>query len=48
ICVSITVSLGISSFPKNSSDITELLKNADDALYQAKNSGRNCVMVSER
>jgi len=45
VCVSISASFGIASFPQNSSNIMELLKNADDALYDAKNSGRNCVKV---
>ena len=35
-----TASVGITLFPDDSSDPDTLLKNADMALYQAKNSGR--------
>ncbi|MFM7191570.1 MAG: GGDEF domain-containing protein, partial [Microcystaceae cyanobacterium] len=42
---SVTVSLGITSFPELSSQIDELLKTADIALYQAKAGGRNQVIV---
>lgn len=48
VCVSVTASLGLASFPQNASDTIDLIKNADDALYDAKNSGRNCVKVSEK
>jgi diguanylate cyclase (GGDEF)-like protein len=34
-------SIGISLFPDDGQDITTLLKNADSALYQAKEQGRN-------
>ncbi|HEY3301173.1 MAG TPA: EAL domain-containing protein [Methylophilaceae bacterium] len=37
----ITVSIGISTFPKDSSDIDGLMKYADTAMYQAKKKGRN-------
>jgi PleD family two-component response regulator len=30
-------------WPKNSNDVTEVFKMADNKLYQAKNSGRNCI-----
>jgi diguanylate cyclase (GGDEF)-like protein len=39
--VFISASLGISLFPQDGSDPEELLKNADAALYHAKDSGRN-------
>lgn len=38
--VRITLSFGISTFIKNESE-TSFIKKADDALYKAKNSGRN-------
>lgn len=41
----ISVSLGVSSYPKNSSNADELIKNSDAALYQAKNNGRNCYVI---
>lgn len=39
----ITMSIGISSFPDDSTDPIELVEMADSALYRAKNSGRNKV-----
>ncbi len=38
-----TVSIGAVLFDKNNSGIDELLKQADIAMYEAKNSGRNTV-----
>lgn len=43
ISVSVTVSFGVSSFPECASNENQLVRFADDALYKAKNSGRNCV-----
>ena len=39
----ITMSFGVATFPDDGSDANTLLKYADDALYRAKNSGRNAV-----
>ncbi|NOZ13352.1 MAG: diguanylate cyclase [Acidobacteria bacterium] len=36
-----TISLGISVFPDDTDDIWEAIRLADEALFQAKNSGRN-------
>jgi diguanylate cyclase (GGDEF)-like protein len=41
----ITVSVGISSFPENGRSEEELVSVADQALYQAKGSGKNLVRV---
>ncbi|GKT11415.1 MAG: hypothetical protein ISEC1_P0379 [Thiomicrorhabdus sp.] len=37
----VTTSIGISSFPTDGYDANSLLKNADIAMYQAKNLGKN-------
>ena len=39
----ITVSIGISCFPQHGYDVDSLIRAADSALYEAKNSGRDCV-----
>lgn len=40
-----TLSLGVATFPKDASDKTHLIACADQALYQAKRSGRNQTVV---
>lgn len=40
----VTVSIGVSSFPKNGSTGELILKSADTALFQAKEQGRDCVV----
>lgn len=39
----VTSSIGVSLYPHDGADIDTLLKNADVAMYQAKNAGRNSV-----
>jgi diguanylate cyclase (GGDEF)-like protein len=39
--VNVTTSIGITFYPTDNSDTARLLKNADIAMYQAKDSGRN-------
>lgn len=39
----VTISAGVASFPEAGGNFTELLRVADDALYRAKQSGRNRV-----
>jgi diguanylate cyclase (GGDEF)-like protein/PAS domain S-box-containing protein len=41
----ITVSIGVASVTDEMSGIDDLLRNADAAMYRAKNSGRNCARV---
>ncbi|MEO6023311.1 MAG: diguanylate cyclase [Burkholderiales bacterium] len=42
----ISVSLGVASFPHHGKSWQEVIKQADKALYVAKQSGRNQVMVA--
>jgi diguanylate cyclase (GGDEF)-like protein len=37
----VTVSVGISVYPKDGSDVEEMVRNADTAMYHAKRNGRN-------
>ncbi len=42
-----TVSLGVAAFPENGSDIDELVRVADRAMYAAKAAGGNCVSIGD-
>ncbi|WP_159887229.1 sensor domain-containing diguanylate cyclase [Paenibacillus puerhi] len=44
----VTVSIGMAGFPSDSTNIQELFQFADRALYQAKQTGRNRVVVHSR
>lgn len=46
----VTISVGVSVFPSHGRDIHELIDKADQALYWAKQAGRNrvCVYESEK
>jgi diguanylate cyclase (GGDEF)-like protein len=44
----ITLSLGVSIFPKHGALWEDVLRAADVALYQAKANGRDQVVVAER
>jgi len=46
--VSVTTSIGISIFPQDGESADALLKNADSAMYQAKDSGRNNYQFYEK
>lgn len=41
--ITVTVSLGVALFPQDGDATEALISRADGALYEAKNSGRNCV-----
>lgn len=46
-CGTVTVSIGVSTYPENSTSTKTLMKLADDALYQAKHKGRDRVVVAK-
>lgn len=41
--VRVTVSIGVSTYPHNGAKISELIQYADEAMFRAKNGGRNMV-----
>jgi len=44
----VTISVGVAEFPTDGRSRDELMKAADDALYQAKQQGRNRVVAAHR
>ncbi|OTG61206.1 MULTISPECIES: sensor domain-containing diguanylate cyclase [unclassified Acinetobacter] len=42
----ITVSIGIASWPRDAESVDDVIKLADQKLYEAKNDGRNCTRIS--
>jgi len=42
----VTVSIGVASYPEHATETEGLIKAADDAMYAAKNAGKNQVMVA--
>ena len=42
----ITASMGVAHWPQHGSEIADVLQAADSALYEAKRSGRNRVVVA--
>ena len=43
--ISSTVSIGLASFPEDSGDVDEIMKRADQALYQSKSDGKNTMTL---
>ncbi|MBI5018295.1 MAG: diguanylate cyclase [Deltaproteobacteria bacterium] len=41
----LTVSLGVAGFPEDARDLKALIQKADQALYQAKDQGRNRLVI---
>jgi diguanylate cyclase (GGDEF)-like protein len=46
--LSVGASIGISLFPRDSEDIDELIKLADEAMYRVKATGKNAFGFSSR
>jgi diguanylate cyclase (GGDEF)-like protein len=44
-CLNISSSSGIAIYPDHGTDDIQLSKNADDAMYQAKEQGGNMVQL---
>jgi diguanylate cyclase (GGDEF)-like protein/PAS domain S-box-containing protein len=44
----ITCSIGITEMDPNDSDLLHLIRRADEALYLAKDAGRNCSVIKKR
>ncbi len=45
--VSLTISIGVASYPETAKAWHELLDTADGAMYQAKKDGRNCLRIAQ-
>jgi diguanylate cyclase (GGDEF)-like protein len=45
--INVTISIGIATLKDETEDVTLLLKRADQAMYKAKNSGRNKVQLDQ-
>ena len=43
----VTLSAGIAQAPENGTTASQLLRAADEALYTAKQNGRNCIVIYE-
>lgn len=43
--VEVTASIGLATYPGSGESIEQLLKEADNALYSAKQAGRNCYIL---
>ena len=44
--IGVTISIGVASYPDHGTDAETLIKAADDALYTAKRTGKNRVVVA--
>jgi diguanylate cyclase (GGDEF)-like protein len=41
----ISVTIGLASFPEDANNKDDLIDNADKALYQGKRAGKNCIFL---
>lgn len=45
--IAVTASFGVSAYDQSDDDLPDLIKRADDAMYIAKNKGKNLVYVNQ-
>jgi diguanylate cyclase (GGDEF)-like protein len=45
--LAVTVSIGVATYPSHGETTKELIKRADEAMYQAKHAGRNLCISAE-
>jgi diguanylate cyclase (GGDEF)-like protein len=45
--IEVTISVGVASYPENGEDAETVIRNADEALYEAKKLGRNQVTLAD-
>lgn len=45
--IDVTVSVGVASYSQELASLEDILRQADDSMYQAKNQGRNQVVMME-
>jgi diguanylate cyclase (GGDEF)-like protein len=45
--IEVTISVGVASYPENGKDAETVIRNADEALYEAKKLGRNQVILAD-
>ena len=45
--ISVTISIGVAEFGVDADKLTRLITVADERLYAAKRSGRNCVVSTQ-
>ena len=43
--VSVSASLGVTLFPQDDAEVYDLIRHADQAMYKAKHSGKNCFVL---
>lgn len=44
-CLHVTASIGVAFYPDHGATAEELIRNADRAMYRAKNQGRNTLRI---
>ncbi len=44
--IKVTISVGVASYPESGEDAESVIRNADEALYEAKELGRNQVVLA--